>query len=532
MAPSDPITRSRVVTPLRVHLLTLVGVAVFLVLSSRGQWFFYDEWDFLRDPGNPALLLEPHVGHLSAAPILVVAALKGVFGLATYWPYLVLAFAAHLGLAHVLWRIMIRVGVEGWTAVVLALVFMLYAGGGENIFWAFQLGYMGAIAIALTAALVADGLTSENYRRRFAPIVLLVVLSVSFAGTALPIMIVTALVAWRRVGFLRAAVLMIIPTALYGAWYVYQAATFTDVSLPGATVAQILAPEGMALFAGAMLEGATDRLAPVPFLGLAILVAVAVYFFCTLRSAWRRRVLMLGMVCAAVAFALLTAYSRINSTGVAGAQGGRYLYMVLAMLLPLIGVAATALVARSRWLHGIVLIGGVVIAVYGAFTLHEAARVQSQVEAYTQDVLMGAIRVASADPQLPASAVPDPIWAPTLTLGDLKSFVDDGSLPVRPPTLPGILTASANLESHTEADADAAGCEATDATTVAVDADGLVVEVPEALHLRLFVSEETTIGADQILTLQPGATRISYTGDGVAQVRIDDTIRGLIELCD
>ena len=531
MAPSDLSLTRRWVNPLSVHLLTLVGATIVLVLLARGQWFFYDEWDFLRDPGNPALLLQPHVGHWSTSPILITALLQRMFGLATYWPYLLLVIAAHLAIAHVLWRIMLRVGVAPWIAVALALVFLLYGGAGENVFWAFQIGYLGGILVGLIAALLADRMTRERFWRRYPAVLAIALLSLTFAGTALPILVVTALVAWRRAGFLRAAALIAPVLGVYLAWYVYQSITFHEPGFPPATIAQIVDPGGVLLFAGTMTAGTFAVLLPIVFFGPALLVAIAVYFFATLRAAWRTRTLMLGMVCAAVLFALLTAYTRLNASGIDGAAGGRYLYMEFAMLLPLLGLAASALARRSRWLYGLLVAAMLVVAVFGAIALHETAREQRQVEEYTEDVLMGAAEVLDENPQIPDTANPEPVWAPTLTVGDLRHFLERGMLPLRGATLSGLLTASANLESSVAPADGALTCSPATESVTALPAEGTVVRVPLALYLRVYASTGSTIGADHALLIPAGTWRVSYSGEGESHLRIPEESMAEVELC-
>lgn len=154
-----------------VHLASLVGILSALVVLSRGQWFFGDEWDFLlfRGVAHPAVgVFYPHNEHWSTLPILWYRAVFQVFALRSYWPYLLSLFAIHLAVVHLLWRCVIRAGVPASIATVGAAAFGLFGAGSENLLWAFQIGFVGSLAAGLGLGLAVNG---PPERRRVALVV-------------------------------------------------------------------------------------------------------------------------------------------------------------------------------------------------------------------------------------------------------------------------------------------------------------------------------------------------------------------------
>ncbi|MCU1580896.1 MAG: hypothetical protein JWO01_284, partial [Microbacteriaceae bacterium] len=146
---------SRLWNPRVVHYAALAVSFGLILWLGRDQWFFGDDWAILVPRLDGAVML-PHVGHWNLVPALLFQWMRDLVGLGSYLPFLALAVVAHLVLCHLLWRILRRVGVEPWIATMLSILMMLFGGGAENIFWAFQVGFMGAVAIGLAVVLLFD----------------------------------------------------------------------------------------------------------------------------------------------------------------------------------------------------------------------------------------------------------------------------------------------------------------------------------------------------------------------------------------
>jgi hypothetical protein len=93
--------------------LEIAALPVLLHLG-RNRWFQYDEWDFLasRDAGSLGDLFEPHNVHWSTLPILAYRGLWQLFGINTYFPYLLLVVVSHLGVVALVRGVMRRSGVR------------------------------------------------------------------------------------------------------------------------------------------------------------------------------------------------------------------------------------------------------------------------------------------------------------------------------------------------------------------------------------------------------------------------------------
>ncbi len=108
----------------------------FLVWVNRNQWFSGDEWDLLVRRGivgSHALnIFEPHNEHWVSIPILVYRALFSIFGVRTYYPYLLLMIAVQVLVAHLLWRLMLRVGVDALIATAASAIFVVIGADGRT----------------------------------------------------------------------------------------------------------------------------------------------------------------------------------------------------------------------------------------------------------------------------------------------------------------------------------------------------------------------------------------------------------------
>jgi hypothetical protein len=198
----------------------LVVALPLLLWLGRDRWFFYDEWDFLADrrAWNFADLMRPHNEHWSTIPILIYRALYSVFGIRSYWPYQLPVIVAHLAVVGLLYMVMRRSHVNQWVAAVAAGMFVLFGPGYENILWAFQIGFTGALAFGLVQLLLADhagGLDRRDWLALAAGIGALLCSGVGIT-TAIVVGIATLLRrGWRMAAFQTAPL-----AAIYGIWYV------------------------------------------------------------------------------------------------------------------------------------------------------------------------------------------------------------------------------------------------------------------------------------------------------------------------
>ena len=136
-------------------VLVVAAVPIYLFLG-RNRWFYLDEWDLLaRRTTSWSDLMRPHNEHWYTIPILKYRALWRLFGLRTYVPYQLAVILLHLAAAVLLWLIARRSGARLWCATVAASVFVYFGFGSQDILWAFQVGFDGALVLGLAQLLLA-----------------------------------------------------------------------------------------------------------------------------------------------------------------------------------------------------------------------------------------------------------------------------------------------------------------------------------------------------------------------------------------
>lgn len=404
----------------RVHVATLVGVLVFLVFLNRGQWFFADEWDFIVRRGlhDPVWSIwRPHNEHWSTWPILAWRATFSLFGLKSYWPYLLPLLCAHALVMHLLWRLLRRAAVAEPIAAGLCLLFGLFGAGSENVTWAFQLGFVASLAAGLLLVLAVDG---PPERRRVALVATGAVLSLGLSGISVVMTGAVALAAFGRWGW-RQAVAVTAPAAVvYLVWLQFSG----SVGLEAGT-AQYHGE--LRDLPGYVWTGLTRTLgAPVrsPIVGGVLVVLLLVLAARRGRAWWPQHA---GAVALAVAAPTLLAVISQGRGGAQPADSGRYLYLVLALLTPLAGIALTAVLARHRLIAPAVAVACVAAALGGASLLHKNAQLERTRELALQGQILAAPGIAMREAIV--NVHPDYRYATELTVDQVAALMRSGKLP-------------------------------------------------------------------------------------------------------
>jgi hypothetical protein len=135
----------------------LAALPILLWLGSY-RWFFGDEWAFLSNRSVTIDgLFRPHNHqHWVTLPVLAYRGLFSIVGLRAYWPYQLLVISLHLGLAALLRVVMRRAGVGPWIATITAGAFVLLGAAEDNILWAFQITFVGALVAGVIQMILAD----------------------------------------------------------------------------------------------------------------------------------------------------------------------------------------------------------------------------------------------------------------------------------------------------------------------------------------------------------------------------------------
>lgn len=424
--------RALLAQPATWHYASLVAGFALLVALQGSQWFFYDEWAFI----DGTSLLDPHGGHgghWSSAPIAIYQVLLALFGLHSYLPYAIAMLLMHLLATHLIWRIALKVGAAPWIATTAAAVFVVFGTGAENLLWAFQLGYIGALAVGLGAFLLA--LSPAISWRRVAVVTAISVFSLTWSGTAIPLVVATFAVILVRNGWRKAIPVAAVTGTVYLAWYVAYALPAVGGVDPGPLSIEKVLVE-MPQFIGVLLILGFGDILPIPGVGFALLLGVAAWIVVLLV----RKVRLPGaapafiLLGAAAMFALMTAYSRAHMS-VASGRASRYVYLIVLLLLPLLTLALTraqARLARGRRI-GVVAacVALLILGVYQVGLLVAAADRQSVTEQQTRRLMSAALTLyLEGAPDVHLQAWPDPIWAPDIQMHELVELYEHGMIDI------------------------------------------------------------------------------------------------------
>ena len=410
-----------------LHLISLPVAFAVLLFVDRGLWFFYDEWDFLAgqgEGGRPLDLFAPHNEHWSTIPILIFRALYTAVGLHTYIPYLVVLLLAHVVLAHLLFRIMIRTHVDPWIALALTTVFLFLGAGAEDLTWAFQMAWILTLVIGLSGLILVDhdepGITRDI---AYWPVA---VLSLMCSGIAVPLVTVAALIALVRRGWHAAVRVASVPAIVFATWFGLVGHVGYDTTRP--TKSELLqVPQ----YVWTGLTTAVDNTLGWAGSGAVIILALAVFVELRGPAAWRNHAIAVGMAAGAVLFFAITGLGRI-ALGVNESASSRYAYVAIALLLPSSGWALGALARRLQGGRPLVAALSVIITLNGLGVLVASADGAASLrDADKYQLLAAAHLIVSGAPLLATdSTKPDPVIAPQLTLGELRSMIDDGAVPL------------------------------------------------------------------------------------------------------
>ena len=347
--------------------VALEAVALPLILWwGRHGWFSQDDdWDFLaaRTAGNFGDLMRPHFQHWTTLPILAYRLIWALVGIRSYTWYLTLVVLAHLAVAALLRAVMRRAGVSPWSSTFAAAIFVLFGSGAENVLIAFQVTFVGAMVFGLSQLLLADH--DGPLDRRDWLGLLAGLCGLLCSGVALTMTVVVGLAVLLRRGW-RVAMFHTVPLAsIYLIW---------AVSAPkgqSAAIYKTTSPVEVAKFVGIGVSAAFGRLGQLPGLGVvvgALLVVGLVLTFAPREHATLhgRAAAPVALLAGAAVFLVVTALFRagqggalvffrgLGKNGPDRARLSRYVYIVAALALPAIALAAQAII--HRWRQAIIVV--------------------------------------------------------------------------------------------------------------------------------------------------------------------------------
>jgi hypothetical protein len=325
----------------RAFLALCVVVFVGLVVLGFGTTFRSDEWEFItnRSLFDPVSLLRPFNGHWLTVPMVIYLALFQVFELRSYVPYLVVLVLLHVSMSVIFYRLLARLSLPA-IALAGAVLVLVSAYGHENLFWAFQIGMVGATVFGLAAFYELAGPSPVGWRIALLLTLAIASHAVGFAFLAGSWVLAMAARRWRLAAW------VLVPGAILAVWAVTlqisQLSTQTPIAWPGLPSIVGFIAEGSAASAGAMVGLR-------PEVGIIVLLAGGLVIAWFGRPANSPMVVGAATVIAAE-FAMVSFIRGFLGPGEAAAP--RYLYVSVPLLLTIVaawvGKRSLSPIARPR----------------------------------------------------------------------------------------------------------------------------------------------------------------------------------------
>lgn len=408
-----------------VHAASLALAFIVLLLVSRRQWFAQDEWDFIGLRGlhdAPLSIWAPHNEHWSTTPILIYRGLLTSVGLKSYVPYLAVLFLAHIFLAHLLWRVMRKAGAAWLVSAAVLSTFLVHGAGAENLLWAFQIGFVGSVAMGVLAVHLADIAGREP--RRGAAAVTSAVVALTFASISLPLVAVAGLVASVRRGWRAGVIQLGIPIAVYAGWLVLAGWHGLEAT-PFVARNFLLVPS----FVWTGLTTTVERSTALSGAGAVVLLTLGYWLLRKVsRSGSGHLLVPSALVLGAVLMFALVAPGRVGF-GVEQAQSSRYLYIAWALLIPALAVALTELASGSALRLGVVVALIAASLVHGVNLLLAEAERQGPYWRHVRAQILAAAVIGESGQLVFDDVQPEPSYSSQLDMGTLRRLAGEGRLP-------------------------------------------------------------------------------------------------------
>jgi len=305
----------------------LLAVAL-LVYLGRYSTFIGDEWSFIVHRRGWSLdsLMAPHNEHWTLTLALVYKALFATIGLRSYLPYLVVLMVTHVAAASAVYVLMRHH--NGQLPALAGGILMLFLGtGADNLFWAFQVGFVGAAAAGAWA--IALLLTRGSRRAELAAAALLLV-AVASSGVGLSFLVATgAMLAIDPVS--RRRLWVVVPASVaYLGWYLTYGSTAIGVNRDPFTLA------GLQQVPTYLVTGVANAIGKVT--GWGEQVGLVLFVVLSVATAWQisgtrrlRGAVIAGFVGLVALFALAGLVRA--QLGSSQATSSRYVYIAAVLLL-------------------------------------------------------------------------------------------------------------------------------------------------------------------------------------------------------
>ena len=386
---------------------------MYLMYLGRGNNFFFDEWMFVvsRRGLSAHALLSPHNGHLSALPAFAFMVLLKFFGLNHYEAFRFAAVIVHLSVA-LMASLLVRKN-HGWSiGMTVFVVIGLMGAGWQNIFWGFQIGFMGSLFFFLLSLYLLDHGRAQNGNISFLLSSISLACSLLCAGLGVAGLAVITLLCLFSADRQRTWWIPVGPAVMYAMWYLKY----------GTSQAKLSAIDGVPLYASESASGSAAGLFGVDRIWGALLVGALFYFGARLVIRRRLTLRSVALIAFALVFWTMVGLSR---TAVWEPNASRYLYVGIVALavggLDIVHVGRAAGPLSSSRKAGMVFVA--VLAVWGshASLVQGAAWLKNEGDIVGAELAVVMMHRETIDPLMAV----DPVHSFMLPVGAYLAAVDD-----------------------------------------------------------------------------------------------------------
>ena len=188
--------------------------AAALAYLARSMSFWQDEWGSIQFDGGPFDYLRPVNEHWQVIPLLLYRATFTVVGLHSHLPYMAEVIALHLAAVAAAY-VLIRRRAGPIAATLACVPLLLLGSGSENLFWAFQTGFVASVAFGLWALVLVEG----HGRASAAGAAVLLLASLMSSGIGLAFLTAASVRAVLDPVLRPRTWAIVPPVAVYLAWY-------------------------------------------------------------------------------------------------------------------------------------------------------------------------------------------------------------------------------------------------------------------------------------------------------------------------
>lgn len=430
MSSPSEVRISRIVIAYSAFLAVLIP---FFLWAGRGEWFQYDDWDYLvyRKAGSLGDLTRPHNGHWEAIPVLVYRALFSLFGL-RYKPYELVAIVASLVGAVLLLVVMLRARTRPWLAIMLATLLVLFGDAQTNVALRItSITFVGfAVPLGLAQMLLADHEGPLDRRDWFGLAAGLA--AVLCSSVAVPMVLAVGIAILVKRGWRVALVHVLPPAIAFSVWYA--AVGHSDVGAGHPTQLRPL-PEALH-FAWVLVGGTLEAITRSRGIG-AVLIAVLLFgLYLVLRRAGaarrRQAVIPCAMLLGALFFAVETGLGRayVLRQGAGAVRQGHYMAVVAYLVLPAVAFVAEEIVRGWRVIAPVLAVLLLIAIPANARALVAIENDQAPLVARFRDTILLIPRLPLAK-EVPRTERPFPAVAGPVTIGWLLDTAREGKMPRR-----------------------------------------------------------------------------------------------------